>query len=423
MTFPVDALLVDFDGVIVDSESADAAAWLEEWDRAAVPLSMRQYAAYWAGWSWLRLVPMITRLAGAAPGTDTAEVEARRRVRWEKSGAGLLARPGIADWIETAAGEGLPVAVVTNDVDGRVPAALERLGLARHVTAVVTAADGNARRKPAPDLYRVAASRLGVGPSRAVAVEDSPHGATAAWDAGLAGVINTPNDVTRLIPASDWVEEADPARVPLGIALDNALLRGRGWRGKGGGQERGTAPAQASWAAASRAYTEQDPWHLIADTVLSAVADVAGLDETRPDGPPTLPRLPLLLQSLAFWRAALVTGTLYPGDVPAQLAIDLLTHDQAAVETARTIPVRAEPSPHGRPGDPALLPADRELLQRLPDTPAWDDTRRAALQQLTAAAGACMNTEATGIPVLGTLSGSRSPGPFRWTDDPDEAGR
>ena len=52
--------------------------------------------------------------------------------------------------------------------------------------------------KPRPDLYLEAVSRLGVGPSAAVAFEDSPNGVTAAKAAGLSCVA-VPCDLTRTL--------------------------------------------------------------------------------------------------------------------------------------------------------------------------------------------------------------------------------
>ena len=49
--------------------------------------------------------------------------------------------------------------------------------------------------KPAPDVYLAALDHLGVAPHEAIALEDSPHGVTAAKAAGLYCVA-VPNDIT-----------------------------------------------------------------------------------------------------------------------------------------------------------------------------------------------------------------------------------
>jgi putative hydrolase of the HAD superfamily len=220
----VKILLWDFDGTIVDSEGADATAWREEFARAGVPVPLAVYAGWWSEWSWHRKIRMIDRLAAAAPGVDRDAVEARRRARWEELCAVLPARPGITAWFASAAAAGIRSAVVSNDADGRVPAALARLGLDRYVSDIVTAGEGIAR-KPAPDLYTAVLARAGAVPAVAVAVEDSAHGIAAAAAAGMR-VIAVPNAVTRLVyPACGDVVVDDAARVSLDSVL--ARLGGR----------------------------------------------------------------------------------------------------------------------------------------------------------------------------------------------------
>ena len=72
---------------------------------------------------------------------------------------------------------------------------LERRGLLDRFAVVVTSDDVE-RTKPAPDLYRAALAALGASPERAVALEDSAHGCTAAVSAGLFCVV-VPNTVTQ----------------------------------------------------------------------------------------------------------------------------------------------------------------------------------------------------------------------------------
>jgi beta-phosphoglucomutase-like phosphatase (HAD superfamily) len=214
----VEALIWDFDGTVADTEAADARAWREEFTRAGAPASLDEYARWWLEWSWRREVPMIDRLAARAPGIDRGEVQARRLGRYLELCRGLPARPGVAGWMARAGELGLRQAVATNDADGRAAAHLARLGLDRHVDAVVTAADGG-RRKPFPDLYIRALGVLGALPAAAVAVEDSPHGIAAAKAAGLR-VVAVPGEVTAGLDlgAADLVVPDPPA-----MRLDDVL--------------------------------------------------------------------------------------------------------------------------------------------------------------------------------------------------------
>ena len=65
-----------------------------------------------------------------------------------------------------------------------VDAAIAQIGVADVLDASVSEDDVE-HPKPAPDIYRLAAQRLGADPAEALAFEDSETGARAAFDAGL----------------------------------------------------------------------------------------------------------------------------------------------------------------------------------------------------------------------------------------------
>lgn len=105
--------------------------------------------------------------------------------------AGVPHRPGIIDLLDTLVVHGVPRAVATST---RRPLALRKLesaGLLRYFEHVATSSDV-ARPKPAPDIYLLAAARLGVEPQHCLALEDSPTGVRAALAAGMT-VIQVPD--------------------------------------------------------------------------------------------------------------------------------------------------------------------------------------------------------------------------------------
>ncbi len=98
--------------------------------------------------------------------------------------AGVPHRPGIIDLLDTLAAHGVPRAVATST---RRPLALRKLesaGLLRYFEHVATSSDV-AHAKPAPDIYLLAAHKLGVEPAHCLALEDSPTGVRAALAAGM----------------------------------------------------------------------------------------------------------------------------------------------------------------------------------------------------------------------------------------------
>jgi HAD superfamily hydrolase (TIGR01509 family) len=186
------ALVFDFDGLILDTE------WPE-----VVSLS-EVFAAHGhdAGADWFR--DRVGTLSGdwlddleAAIGRRV-DRDALRAARLERHHALIAAEdplPGIVDLIEAAHAAGMGLAVASSSQVAWLDEHLTRLGLHGRFDALVGRDSVGGVAKPAPDVYLAAVDALGVAPTEAVALEDSPHGVAAAKGAGLACVA-IPNRIT-----------------------------------------------------------------------------------------------------------------------------------------------------------------------------------------------------------------------------------
>jgi HAD superfamily hydrolase (TIGR01509 family) len=114
-----------------------------------------------------------------------------------------------------AAATRVPVALASAAPRRYVEAAARTLGLREHLTAIVSDQDV-ARSKPAPDPYLLAADRLGEGPARCVAVEDSATGIRAAHAAGMT-VLAIPSRIHP--PAGDVLALAGYRAPAAGAAI------------------------------------------------------------------------------------------------------------------------------------------------------------------------------------------------------------
>ncbi|HET9898813.1 MAG TPA: HAD family phosphatase [Streptosporangiaceae bacterium] len=123
---------------------------------------------------------------------------------------GATPRPGAVELVGRLQAHGVPLAVASNSPRSHLLAGLRRVGLQAHF-AVILGVDDVTKPKPAPDLYLAACHRLGVAPERAVALEDSNPGVTAAKAAGMR-VIGIPS-VAGVVLTADLVAAslADPA--------------------------------------------------------------------------------------------------------------------------------------------------------------------------------------------------------------------
>jgi beta-phosphoglucomutase-like phosphatase (HAD superfamily) len=124
----------------------------------------------------------------------------------------------VEEWLAHPDPTGLGIGIASSSEAEWVLPLLERIGLHARFEHVVNAG-GSLRPKPAPDVYLEACRRLGVDPARALAIEDSPHGITAAKAAGLRCVA-VPHELTETLDLSAAdLRLASLAACPLADAL------------------------------------------------------------------------------------------------------------------------------------------------------------------------------------------------------------
>lgn len=191
---PIRALLFDFDGLIIDTETASRAGWAwlyEEHGHELPDDKWRTVVGTTGAWN-----PMahLEELVGAPLDRDTLN---DRRYAHEIS---LIEaeelRPGIAEYLAAAEQRGLKRAIVSSASRAWIDMHLARLERSVGWDAILTADRDPTRAKPSPTMYLEALDVLGVADDEAIVFEDSPNGVRAARAAGIF-VVAIPNDVTR----------------------------------------------------------------------------------------------------------------------------------------------------------------------------------------------------------------------------------
>jgi HAD superfamily hydrolase (TIGR01509 family) len=189
-------LVFDFDGLILDTETCTYEATAGIFADHGETLDL----AWWHSIIGTADHPHWSEILADRLGrpVDRAALVARREARRLAVLDGLSPCAGVVDLLDAAAAAGIPTAVASSSGHDWVGGHLERLGLRPRFGAVVTRDDlvgPGARTKPAPDLFLLAAGRLGVEPSQCVAIEDSPNGVAAARAAGMV-VVAVPGPMT-----------------------------------------------------------------------------------------------------------------------------------------------------------------------------------------------------------------------------------
>ena len=152
------------------------------------------------------------------------ELEARFREAFRPHARPL---PGLVPLIDECRDAGIPMAVASSAMRKNVDFVVEALGLAPRLQAVISG-DEVSRAKPDPEIYLLAAQRLGVDPAGAVAFEDSFVGIEAVLRAGMKCVAIASTFSVDHLRAS--TEAHDVARSFEEVTIEGLrqLLRGGG---------------------------------------------------------------------------------------------------------------------------------------------------------------------------------------------------
>jgi HAD superfamily hydrolase (TIGR01509 family) len=217
-----EAILLDFDGLICDTERIAHLSWQELYAEHGLEFPDRVWRAMAGRADGERVA--CADLAGRLGVRDVTALAARRRRRKRELCAGEPLRPGVLALLDAAARHRVPAAVVSSSPHDWVGPHLTRLGVLGHFALVING-DMTARHKPHPDLYELALARLGTSARGAVAFEDSAVGVRAAQAAGLRCVA---------VPSA----VADPAELAHADVVLHSLADHELVAGTGGAEER-----------------------------------------------------------------------------------------------------------------------------------------------------------------------------------------
>jgi HAD superfamily hydrolase (TIGR01509 family) len=192
------AIVFDFDGLILDTEEPVYRSWLEVYQAHGEDLPFDR---------WVQIVGSTTsgfhpqhhleeRLGRPLP-QEVLDRRVGRRTEMILANAVL---PGVVEHLDAARELGLRLGCASSSTQDWVRGHLARLGILERFECI-RCRDDVAHAKPEPDLYVAVLDCLRVAADEAIAIEDSPHGVTAAKRAGLRCVA-IPNSITASLDLS-----------------------------------------------------------------------------------------------------------------------------------------------------------------------------------------------------------------------------
>jgi len=199
------AVLWDMDGTLIDSEEFHWISWRNTLANEGITITREQFLSSFGQ----RNDSIIPRWLGAAATPEriekisTAKEELYRHlVRRE----GMSPEPGVAAWLHRLHREGWLQAIASAAPRANIDAVLHALS-ATHIFQGIVSADDVHRGKPDPEVYLIAASRVGVPPERCIVVEDAVAGVQGAHSAGMKSIGVSHNG--KQLPADVVVQSLD----------------------------------------------------------------------------------------------------------------------------------------------------------------------------------------------------------------------
>lgn len=192
-------IIFDFDGLIIDTEMPGCNAWAELFNQHGFSFTIEDWKkAIGTGPSAYDPARHLSELTNGRLDAEIIQKQTLTRTRELIELQPML--PGVLDFIIAAERLGLPMAVASSSNREWVEGYLAKLGIRKFFQVVCTSNDVTSV-KPDPELFLLAAKKLGIAPEEAVIFEDSPSGIKAAKAAGIP-CIAIPNDITKSMDLS-----------------------------------------------------------------------------------------------------------------------------------------------------------------------------------------------------------------------------
>lgn len=190
------ALLFDFDGLILDTETPEVSVWQSIYQEHGFELPVHEWEKTVGGFG-ISNFDAAEHLALLSSGRlDSVSMRSRYRKEADVIIHASAVLPGVIQLIEQARQDNLKVAIGSSSPHSWVDTHAKRLGIFHYFDDIICADDVQpGRTKPNPDIYLKVLERLNVKNDVAVVFEDSLNGVLAARRAGIF-VVAVPNPLT-----------------------------------------------------------------------------------------------------------------------------------------------------------------------------------------------------------------------------------
>ena len=181
------AAIFDMDGLLIDSERAISAAWIEGARALGFDLKMSDFVKV-IGTASQQSTAMLIDMLGSEDAMRATAAKAQAMLPQAGGHPVFPLKPGALPLLEALRAAGIPCAVASSSSVGEIRHRLGHVDVLKYFRSF-SGGDEVTHGKPDPALYLLAAARLDVAPEDCIAFEDSENGARAAQAAGVRVVI------------------------------------------------------------------------------------------------------------------------------------------------------------------------------------------------------------------------------------------
>jgi HAD superfamily hydrolase (TIGR01509 family) len=182
-TVPERLIIFDSDGVLVDSEPIASRVLAGALSEIGYPTTAREAIERYTGISLASVLAKIEATWGRPLPADFAATLRQRDIAAFE--AELRPIQGVTETLEELDRRGVAKCIASSGSPAKLKVTLGVSGLARAFEPHIFSATMVGRGKPAPDLFLLAATRMGARPQDCIVIEDSVAGITAARAAGM----------------------------------------------------------------------------------------------------------------------------------------------------------------------------------------------------------------------------------------------
>ncbi len=183
----IEAVIFDMDGVLVDSEPCHTEIEKRQFQLNQLQISEEEHSQYTGIATDVMWREIASKHALPLPVEELIEQNRKESIGYFSEKNEIPVMPGLVDLLENLKQKPYLLAVASSSFPEIIDIILRKTGLRKYFKVIVSSKEAG-KSKPKPDVFLLAAKRLGVDPQKCLVIEDSKNGIKAAHTANMSCV-------------------------------------------------------------------------------------------------------------------------------------------------------------------------------------------------------------------------------------------